>query len=99
MPVELGTPPADPPEVLYHGTAEKHLAAIRRDGLLKGKRHHVHLSERRDTAAAVGSRHGKLVLLEVATGQMHRDGIPFYRTPNGVWLTDQVPANYLIFPP
>jgi putative RNA 2'-phosphotransferase len=98
VPVELGYTPAVPPEVLYHGTAEKYLASIRKGGLEKGKRHHVHLSERRDTAAAVGSRHGKLIMLEVASGPMHRDGIPFFRTPNGVWLTDSVPVQYLKFP-
>ena len=37
-------------------------------------------------------------MLEVASGRMHRDGIPFYRTPNGVWLSDQVAVAYLTFP-
>jgi len=97
--VELGYAPATPPEVLYHGTAEKHLAAIRREGLSKGARHHVHLSERVETASAVGQRHGRLVLLEVRAGAMHRDGIPFFKTPNGVWLTDHVPTKYLVIPP
>ena len=96
--VELGYEPATPPETLYHGTAEKYLASIRRDGLHKGKRHHVHLSERLDTASAVGQRHGLLVLLHVRSGDMHRAGIPFYRTPNNVWLTDDVPPQYLVFP-
>ena len=35
--VELGYEPAAPPEVLYHGTAEKHLPGIRREGLIKGR--------------------------------------------------------------
>jgi putative RNA 2'-phosphotransferase len=51
-----------------------------------------------ETAGAVGSRHGKLVLIEVAAGRMHRDGFSFARTPNGVWLTDHVPVKYLKFP-
>jgi putative RNA 2'-phosphotransferase len=96
--VELGYEPAAPPEVLYHGTAEKHLPGIRREGLIKGARHHVHLSERVETASAVGQRHGRLVLLEVRAGAMHRDGLLFFKTPNGVWLTDGVPAQYLVFP-
>jgi putative RNA 2'-phosphotransferase len=95
VPVELGHEPATPPEVLYHGTAERHLAGIRREGLKKGARHDVHLSERVETAGAVGSRHGKLVLLEIAAGRMHREGFAFSRTPNGVWLTDHVPAEYV----
>jgi putative RNA 2'-phosphotransferase len=93
--VELGHEPATPPEVLYHGTAERHLAGIRREGLQKGARHDVHLSERVETARAVGSRHGKLVLLEIAAGRMHTRGFAFFRTPNGVWLTDHVPAEFI----
>ena len=97
--VELGHEPAAPPEVLYHGTADRFVESIRRQGLIKGARHHVHLSERVETATAVGLRHGRLVLLEVRAGAMHRDGIPFFKTPNGVWLTDHVPTQYLVIPP
>ena len=96
--VNLGYEPAVPPEVLYHGTAERYVVGIRRDGLHKGQRHDVHLSETVQTASAVGSRHGKLVLIEVAAARMHRDGFAFFRTPNGVWLTDHVPVQYLTFP-
>lgn len=96
--VELGYEPAEPPAVLWHGTAEKHLAPIRGQGLLKGARHHVHLSETPETASAVGRRHGKLALLRVDAGRMHRAGRPFFRTPNGVWLTEHVPVEYLSFP-
>ena len=96
--VELGYAPATPPEALYHGTADKHLAGIRAHGLHKGERHHVHLSERLDTASAVGRRHGRLVVLEVRAGAMQRDGLLFFRTPNGVWLTDHVPPQYVVFP-
>jgi len=96
--VELGYEPTAPPEVLYHGTAEKYADAIRREGLQRRARHHVHLSETQETARAVGTRHGKLVMLTVRSGQMHRDGFKFYRTPNGVWLTDEVAVKYLLFP-
>ena len=96
--VELGYTPAQPPEILYHGTADRFLDSIRGQGLLKGKRHHVHLSLTRVTAAAVGTRHGRLVLLEVRSGDMHRAGILFYKTPNNVWLTETVPPEYLVYP-
>ena len=98
VPVDLGYEPARPPEVLYHGTADRFLASIRSAGLIKGKRHHVHLSDRTETAVAVGSRHGKVVVLEVAAGAMHREGTTFYRTTNGVWLTEHVPVRHLSFP-
>ncbi len=95
--VELGYAPADPPAVLYHGTSADALPSIRAAGLERRARHHVHLSERPDTAVAVGGRHGKPVVLTVDAARMRADGHAFYRTPNGVWLTDAVPAAYLTF--
>lgn len=95
VPVNLGYEPAAPPEILYHGTAEHNLPAIRRDGLARRKRHHVHLSPTADTARKVGQRHGAPIVLEVLAGEMHRNGLVFFKTPNGVWLTDAVPAQYI----
>jgi putative RNA 2'-phosphotransferase len=96
--VELDYVAQEPPEYLFHGTATRHLDGIRKLGLIKGSRHHVHLSQDQDTAAKVGQRHGKLVILKVKAGQMHQEGHAFYCTPNQVWLTDQVPVDYLHFP-
>ena len=96
--VDLGLVPVEPPEVLYHGTVEQFLASIRRQGLVRGKRQHVHLSADRDTAARVGQRRGRPVLLVVDSGRMHRAGHAFYRSENGVWLTEAVPVEYLSIP-
>src|SRR5215813_13324164 len=52
--VDLGYAPNIPPEILYHGTAERFLASIKQQGLVKGKRHHVHLSADAGVAASVG---------------------------------------------
>ena len=95
--VELGYEPEPPPPVLYHGTAERSLPSIRQQGLSRGRRHHVHLSEQEETATAVGSRYGRPVVLGVASGEMHRDGHLFFRSANGVWLTEHVPARYITF--
>jgi putative RNA 2'-phosphotransferase len=46
----------------------------------------------------VGGRHGKPVVLTVNAGRMRKDGMAFYLSANGVWLTEVVPASYLIFP-
>jgi putative RNA 2'-phosphotransferase len=46
----------------------------------------------------VGKRHGKPVVLTVRALQMHENGFRFYRSENGVWLTDSVPPEYIIFP-
>ena len=50
--VELGYEPAVPPDVLYHGTATRHLESIYQQGLVKGRRHHVHMSTNREDDAA-----------------------------------------------
>jgi putative RNA 2'-phosphotransferase len=93
--VELGHAPTAPPEILYHGTAERFLASIKQQGLIKGKRQHVHLSADVDTATKVGRRHGKPVVLSVEAGRMRQDGFIFYLSTNGVWLTEGVPSQYL----
>lgn len=93
--VELGYEPAKPPEILYHGAPEKFVAAIREDGLQKMKRHDVHLHEDTQVAETVGRRRGTPVILTIRSGDMHRDGYEFFVTPNHVWLTDNVPAEYI----
>jgi putative RNA 2'-phosphotransferase len=93
--VDLGLEEREPPEVLYHGTVERFLPSILAAGLTKGKRHHVHLSMDVETARKVGARRGQPVILQVDAGRMYRDGHPFFRSANGVWLTDAVAAGYL----
>lgn len=93
--VDLGLLKQTPRACLFHGTASRFLDSILAMGLVKGARHHVHLSADTETASKVGRRHGRLVLLAVASEQMDRDGHTFYRSENGVWLTDTVPAKYL----
>ena len=93
--VDLGLPPRKPPAELFHGTAKRTLEAILRTGLEKRARHHVHLTERHDTALAVGRRYGAPALLRVDSARMAQDGFVFHRSENGVWLVDSVPATYL----
>ena len=93
--VELGWPQAEPPELLYHGTVDRFLPAIRAEGLRPMRRHHVHLSPDKTTATIVGARRGEAVILTVRAGAMAAAGHVFFLTGNGVWLTDYVPAGYL----
>lgn len=97
--VDLRLPPLEPPEVLYHGTASRSLDAIFEQGLRPMSRRHVHLSVDARTATAVGSRHGRPVVLTVAAGALHRAGSLFHRADNGVWLVDAVPPGALGFAP
>lgn len=96
--VELGYAPATPPDLLYHGTVGRFLPSIRATGLQKGERHHVHLSRDIETAAKVGGRRGEAVILTVDAAGMAREGLVFYVSANGVWLTDHVPARFIAFP-
>lgn len=84
-----------PPVTLYHGTAMRFVDSILREGLKPGQRHHVHLSDNRQTALAVGQRYGKPVILCVAATRMYEDGFAFVQAENGVWLTDRVPPEFL----
>lgn len=85
-----------PPAILYHGTAEKYVESIDKEGLVPKSRLYVHLSKDSVTATNVGSRHGKPVVYRVDSAKMHMDGFKFYISENGVWLTKEVPVQYLI---
>jgi putative RNA 2'-phosphotransferase len=87
-----------PPEILFHGTADKNLKSIKEKGLIKGQRHHVHLSANNETAYKVGQRYGKPIILTIKSSLMHDQGIKFYQSENGVWLTDIVLPNFIEFP-
>lgn len=95
--INLGYVPLEPPEILFHGTATQFLDSIKKQGLLKGNRHHVHLSKDVETARSVGSRHGKVVVLKVKALEMYQGGFEFFVSENQVWLTDFVPVEYLEF--
>jgi putative RNA 2'-phosphotransferase len=96
--VDLQYPPQTPPELLYHGTATRFLESIRKGGLQKMARHHVHLSAETKMTLQVGARHGKPALLIIRAGEMNRAGFVFHCSANGVWLVDRVPPQYIQFP-
>jgi putative RNA 2'-phosphotransferase len=93
--VDLELKAMTPPATLYHGTSERILTTIQREGLKKMRRHHVHLSADVATAQNVGARHGPPVVFVVDAAAMHAARHVFYRSANGVWLVDQVPPAFL----
>ena len=84
-----------PPEYLFHGTGEKYASSIERSGLVPKSRLFVHLSSDLQSAGTVGSRHGKPVVYLVSSGIMAKHGHRFFRSVNGVWMTESVPPEYL----
>jgi len=95
--VDLKLEAIEPPVVLYHGTVSKYMESIRENGLVKRNRQHVHLSKDKETATKVGSRRGVPIILVINSKLMHEAGYKFYLSKNGVWLTDQVPAEFIDF--
>ena len=93
--VELSLQPAIPPDMLYHGTVNKFLQAIQREGLKRMARNHVHLSADVETAKQVGCRRGTPIVLVIDAVTMTRSGFEFYLSDNGVWLVEHVPPEFL----
>jgi putative RNA 2'-phosphotransferase len=90
--LELGA--VVPPDILYHGTVHYLVNIIEKNGINKQKRHHVHMSDDEETAKKVGARHGVPAILRIDAHAMYEDGIEFYKSVNGVWLTDFVETIY-----
>lgn len=85
-----------PPDVLYHGTPTKNRESILKYGINKGQRHHVHLSDWMATAIKVAQRRSSdITIFMVSTKEMEKDGIEFFISDNGVWLTHFVDPKYL----
>ena len=95
IPVDVELEEAVPPDTLYHGTGEKYVESIDREGLIPKSRLYVHLSADIPTAEKVGQRHGKPVIYKVDCRRMAADGFRFYLSVNKVWLTKEVPVKYL----
>jgi putative RNA 2'-phosphotransferase len=93
--VKINFEEVKPPTILYHGAPVGVIDAIMKEGLKKMNRHHVHLSPDRETAAKVGSRRGKFEILEIEAMRLRADGHKIYMSANGVYLTDEVPPEYI----
>lgn len=93
--VELGYRASDPPDVLYHGTAERAVPAIEEQGVSSMRRQLVHLSRDVETARQVGGRHGPPVVLEIDARAMAEAGHVFHELPGGTWLTAEVPPAFI----
>lgn len=95
--LELGMKVSTPPAVLYHGSTAAVTDSILAKGLLKGQRHHVHLSANQETALAVAARRksSSSVIWCIDTAAVIAAGHQFLLSDNGVWLVDTVPAHAL----
>lgn len=89
-----------PPIPLFHGTSEHLFKLIKQSGKIKKmNRNYVHLSKDIETATNVGARHKsnkyeKVIIITIDTKKMYADGIKFFVSDNGVWLTDDIDSQY-----
>lgn len=96
VPMKIQKTPAEPPEVLYHGTAQRFVDSITNSGLKPSGRQYVHLSQDIKTALVVGKRRdSKPVILRVQALKAWEDGIMFYHGNEKVWLADLIPSNFI----
>ena len=95
IPVDVELEEKTPPDILWHGTGQKYVSSIDVQGLIPKSRLYVHLSSDMETARKVGSRHGRPVIYQVECRKMTEDGYRFFLSANHVWLTKEVPAEYL----
>lgn len=94
--VNLELTSKEPPDRLYHGTPSKNLENIFKNGLLKMRRNHVHLSNDIETAHIVAKRYKQeYKVLYIQAKRMFKLGHKFYLSDNGVWLIDNVPPQYI----
>ena len=90
--------PVTPPEILYHGTPQTAVAAIRREGLSAQQRQYVHMATTVERATSVGARHGKPILLKVRARVAHEAGVAFFQADDEHYLTQSLPPEFIIFP-
>lgn len=95
IPVDADLSEEEPPAVLYHGTADRFVCSIKKEGLKPQSRLYVHLSEDEETAKKTGRRHGRPAVFIIDCASMRNDGHVFYRSANGIWLIRHVPPQYL----
>jgi putative RNA 2'-phosphotransferase len=88
-------PPADPPEILYHGTYIDVLKAIQAEGLKSLSRQYVHLSTTPERAVEVATRHGRPILLEIDARGAQAAGVVFFHPEAQHYLAKAIPPQFI----
>lgn len=84
------------PDLLYHGTPQENLAAIREQGLRPQGRREVHLSPTVAQAREVGRRHDEdVAVLAVDVEGLRSEGIDVQRRSSAVFTCEHVPPAHL----
>lgn len=88
------------PEVLFHGTDKKNIDNIKKEGLKRINRLHVHLTTNEEQAIKSAKRWGRKGLICVIdSDKMYKDGYVFSKSKNNVYLIEHIPAKYISYYP
>ncbi|DAC69948.1 MAG TPA: RNA 2'-phosphotransferase [Candidatus Poseidoniales archaeon] len=94
--IELDLPTDEIPEALYWPCEPTEADAIVQLGITSGTRNHIHLSKTIVNALEAGHvRIDRPAIIEVDTVRAVADGHTIYRAGKTVFLTDEVPPEYL----
>ena len=92
----LHLPTDELPEVLYYPCEPTEVETLLEFGITAGDRKNVHLSRSISNAMEAGHvRIDRPAILEIDTVRADADGIVIYRAGTTVFLTDEVPGDYL----
>ena len=94
--LDLDLPTDEIPEVLYYPCEPTEVETLLEFGITAGDRKNVHLSRTISNAMEAGHvRIDRPAILEIDTVRADADGIVIYRAGTTVFLTDEVPGDYL----
>ncbi|EPZ31823.1 Phosphotransferase KptA/Tpt1 domain-containing protein [Rozella allomycis CSF55] len=85
--IELEKVTAEDVPVALHGTYEKNWESLKQNGLSRMKRQYIHLATGRFGEAISGVRKSCDLFIYIDISRASEDGIEFFRSPNGVILT------------
>ena len=96
IPGKLKKVAAEPPDILYHGTAPETVKLIFLEGLKPMSRQYVHLGVEIKTAEKVGLRKSRTpVILKIDAKKAYQEGIAFYEGNDKIWLSDVIPPEFI----
>ncbi len=81
-------------DVVWHGTNLQALGAILEEGIVAGRRSHVHLAAELDST--VGKRANVAVMLAISAAELRGRGYELFVSSNGVILTRYVPPSCIV---
>ncbi len=97
LPSKIEKKPTAPPKILYHGTTPRAANNILKTALKPRGRQYVHLSLDVKSAYEVGLRRTKdPTILKIYAQKAYNAGIHFYREKDGIWLSDSIPAEFIM---